>query len=227
MVGRAAEAGAYLLPAALRSGLAAPPSLDDTVRLGRLEAFRHRGLELEGFDPLLTLYSVPTSAGVVTAACFAPKDLADAFLPECERVASTMRLVGARALPVSPDAEYGEQVTAVVGRLNALRASRRGRFAGAQTPVGQADAAAGVANAYGAAAASLAASPPERRPERQANAAIVAALREAERAYVALARAARGNDRAGFNSARAAVRRAEGRVERSLRGLAAFGYAVR
>jgi hypothetical protein len=226
IVGRMPDAGAYLLPPTLVERLAAAPSLDDAVRLGRLEAFRHRGLEVEGYSEALTLYAAPTTGGVVGAACFAPADEAETFMPSCERVASTIRLLDARPYPLAPDAEYGERVSNVVRELNTVRAARRERFGRAVTPQGQADAARGLAQAYDRAADAFAASPPERRPERRANDAIVAALRETQGAYSALARSARTNDRPGFNAARAAVRRSEAAVERTLRGLEAFGYTL-
>jgi serine/threonine-protein kinase len=227
MAGRAPGAGAYLLRPALVGRLTSAPSLDDPVRLGRLEAFRHAGLRVAGYPKELTLYVVPSTMGVVTVACFAEPDAAERFLAECERVASTLRLEDGRPYPLAPDPAYGRRVSRVVGRLNVLRDARRERFGRAVTPRGQADAAAGVARAYGAAADALVAAPPERGPEARANQGIVRALREAQRSYSALAGAARTNDRPAFNSARAAVRRAEGEVDRALRGLEAFGYTLR
>ena len=226
LVGRMADAGPYLLPPPLVERLPAPPSLDDAVRLGRLEAFRHRGLAVEGYPQALTLYAMPTTSGVVGAACFAPADEAENFMPACERVASTVRLIDARPYPLAPDAAYGQRVSSIISELNRMRGARRDRFQRAVTPQGQADAARDLARGYDRAANAFAASPPERLPERRANEGIVAALRGAQGAYSALARAARTNDRAGFNSARAAVRRSEAGVERTLRGLETFGYTL-
>jgi hypothetical protein len=225
VAGLAPDAGAYFLPPGLLERLPQPPVLDDTVRLGQLEAVRYAGLRPRDFPKPLNVYAVPTSAGVATVACFADEDAAERFLPECERVASTLGLTGARPYGVRPDPAYGAAVSRAIAELNQARLARRERFGRARTPQGQADAAADLARSYGGAADALRASPPE-GPVARANAAIVAGLRGAQRAYTDLSAAARRGDAAAFDRARRAVRNAEAGVQQALRGLRGFGYRL-
>jgi hypothetical protein len=226
LAGLVPDAGAYFLSPGLLGRLPQRPTLDDTVRLGRLEAVRHADLRPRDFDKRLNVYAVPTSAGAATVACFADEDAAGRFLPECERVASTLRLTGAKPYGVQPDPQYAATLDRTITELNRVRLARRARFGRARTPQGQADAAGDLARSYAWAAGRLAGAAPD-RPEQRANAAIVAGLRGAQGAYADLAGAARRGDAAGFDRARQAVRRSEVQLERSLRALQGFGYDLR
>ena len=83
--------GPTLLPADFRRRLDRQPRTDDAVRVGDLEGYRYRNLRVSGFDDVLTMYVIPTSAGVATLACHSPTENATAFEKDCERVAASAR----------------------------------------------------------------------------------------------------------------------------------------
>ena len=58
-----------LLPAPFRARLGSEPARDDTVRLGRLSAYRYADLRVEGLARPVSLYVAPTTDGVATVAC--------------------------------------------------------------------------------------------------------------------------------------------------------------
>ncbi|MBA2794540.1 MAG: hypothetical protein H0U32_11205, partial [Thermoleophilaceae bacterium] len=225
VAGQVAQPGPGLLPAGLRDRLEGEPPRRESVRLGRLEAFRYRGARLSGSDKRFNIYAVEHSGGAATVVCFADEAEADAVLPGCERIAASMQLPGSRTYGVSPNAAYAERVNDAMGTLNKARARARADFTRARTPNGQARVADRLARSYGTAAATL-----EREqvtPQvRSANGAIVAALSATRDAYRQTGAAARRGDRPAYDAARAQVRRSEAGVERSLRRLRDVGYAV-
>ena len=66
------------------------------MQLGSLQSYRYRELQPNGFDRSLTLYTVPTSAGVATVACYRGSGTASSFARQCEGVATTLELNGLR-----------------------------------------------------------------------------------------------------------------------------------
>ena len=224
VAGRVQATAPVLLPAAFQRRLADPPQNDDTVALGQVQAYRYAGLAPRGFDGRMNVYAVPTSEGVATVACYAPLD-AQEFLAQCERVASTLRLTGARPIPLGPDRRYAARLDQAIGRLNAARAAGGRRLQGARTPAGQARTAAGLSAAYRRAALSLAGAPLN-TTEDAANLRIVAALRTTQAAYARMASGARANDRGRYNAARAAVTRGEAAVQQAVEALEPLGYLL-
>jgi hypothetical protein len=221
-------ANSTLLPAAFLSSTGqssgSAPS-HTAVRLPKqsLEAWRYSGLRPVGVARELTVYTVPTSAGVATVACAVPASQAASLAAQCDAIAGTLQLKKATAYPVGASDTYATALNGTIGELQQTSRSQETTLQGAQTLAGQAAAANALASAYDAAAAQLAAlqlSP----ADRQANGALVTALRAAAGAYRKAGRAATAGDAEAYRTASAAVPAATTQVNSALAGVAAAGY---
>jgi hypothetical protein len=213
--------GPTLLPAALRARARGELPAPDRVRLGDLEALRYRDVAVRGFDRPLTLFAVPTSAGVATVACYAPSPDAAASAPSCEAIAQTLDPLRGRAYPLATPPAVERALRAATRRLDRERRDGRRALARARTGAGQAKAARSVAAAYATAAGQL------RELDvspmlADAKAGTLSALDSAHDAYRKLATSAAAGDKTAYDAAGRAVRHAERRVER---GLSSFGEA--
>jgi hypothetical protein len=226
LLGIQRDPGPRLLPEAFLATLPAVPANPDPVRLGEVVAQRYRGLEPRSSGRRMTLYVVPTSAGVATIACFAPARSAREVLTRCEGAATTLRLTGADAYPLTPDRTYAATLDRIVQRLNPGRLARRGRIRAAQRPAHRAR----VAHQIGALFSAGARSVTRLRPPKAAaaaNAAIAAAFTRAAKAYDRSASAIRAQDNRRNEAANRAVRDAEAAVQRGFDSLRPLGYDVR
>jgi serine/threonine protein kinase len=221
-------ANSTLLPAAFLSSTgqssgAAPAHTAVRLPEQSLEAWRYTGLRPVGVARELTVYTVPTSAGVATVACAVPAGQGASLAAQCDAIAGTLQLKKATAYPVGASDTYATALNGTIGELQQTSRSQEATLQGAQTIAGQAAAANALASAYDAAAAQLAAlrlSP----ADRQANAALVTALRGAAAAYRKAARAAIAGDPDAYRTASAAVPAATTQVNSALAGVAAAGY---
>jgi hypothetical protein len=217
--------GPTLLPSAFLKRLPDQPS-GEAVQLGELQAYRYAGLRPEGEAGRFTVYTAPTTAGVATIACQAPAGaVGDDFQTECERVAATVQLTGARALPLGPSERYARALDSILGDLGEARQAGDRRLRSAGTPDAQAAAARGLASAYERAAARLAGAPAG-PAERDANQAIVAAVRDIRAGFQRLASAAASGDAGPYQSASNAVEKGDVKLTRALRRLNTLGYDV-
>ncbi len=223
VLGQTDAVGPTLLPASLLSRLERPPATDDRVRLGELDAYRYRGLQVRDFPRALTLYVTPTSTGIATIACHAEPARAEAYLPECERAATSLVLLRGDAMTLGPDAAYGRVLEQTLRTLGTAQVNGRKALAGATTQAAQAGASEALAKSYTTAATRLAGARPG-PADRIVGAAIVAALNRTGSAYTAMARAARGDDRSGFGKAKATARSGQQALTTALAGLAPLGY---
>ena len=226
LLGKIAGSGPTLLPASFTEKLEHPPSGEDRVRLSDgVEAYRYAGLTPAGFGgKSLTLFVVPTTAGAAALACVAPPAAAAAFRPDCERVASTLELTGARALPLGPSTSYAQGLDRMVRGLNRARTRLRARLRDARRPGGQARSADQLARAYSAALAALPDAPGP--AEQRAHAAIRDALASTRDAYERMSASAQGGDSAGFGAARESVQSGERAFQRALAALEPLGYSI-
>jgi hypothetical protein len=216
--------GPTLLPASFRDRLGAAPRPDEAVRLGSLNALRYRGLAPEGLDGAATVYAAPTTGGVATVACVAPQGARD-FLADCERVAATLELSGAKPYPLGPSGDYARLLSNTTRELDRVRSAGARRLKAANSAGAQGAAAESLARAYNGASRRLRSAAVSPR-EQQANARIAAALGAIGAAYDRAASAARGGDGGAYAAAQRAIRRGGARLQRAFRALSQLGYAV-
>jgi hypothetical protein len=205
-----------LLPGTLLQALGVddgdvPDRTPVTLGPDELQAYRYANLEPEGSDRSLTLYVSPNSEGVAAVACLSPPADAEAFAPECEGVADTLQVTAGTPFPVGPDPAYAKTLGATLGTL--------------ERKVAKARAAGDIRAAYAEAAAKLRkadVSP----ADASINAAIAGRLGDAAATWKQAAGEARAKDKAGFDRAEGAIRKAEQRLARTLEGLKAAGYEL-
>jgi serine/threonine protein kinase len=193
------------------------------VRLARgVQAYRYRDVALPR-RARVTLYVVPTVAGVATVACLPPPVRPDAFETACARISGSLRIAGAPPYPLGADRDYATAVNRELGAVERRTADAHRALRRAKTRTAQATAATSLAGGYERASSALldlTLSP----ADRALNARLARALGATADAYAALARAARRGDGAGYR--RAAARAIDRR--RSLRdgltALSAAGY---
>jgi serine/threonine-protein kinase len=222
VAGTVEASGPKLLPRPFfeKAGTESP----ERVRLGELEALRYGPIEPARFGRTLTVYAIPTSRGAAALACFS-RAPATAFLSQCERTASTARLEAGKAYPVRPTAEYAKRVSEVLAQVAGTRSLVGGELRRARTPPAQARAARRIATAYtraGEAVRGIDAGPLAAARQE----ALARALTQTGAAYDDLAAAAQAERPDSYARARLAVKGAERRVRKAIRGLEDLGYKV-
>jgi serine/threonine protein kinase len=184
-----------------------------------LSAYRYGDLRPLEQGRTLTVYSVPTTAGVATVACVHPAAGAPAA---CEQIARSLALAGEQPFPLGPSRDYAARVDAAVTRLDRTVADERAGLRSAGTPARQGRAARAIAAAHRRARAALAG---ELSPaDEESRERLAAALRAAESGWSRLASAASGDRAPAYASARRATARAQAQVVEALSALRADGY---
>ena len=189
------------------------------VKLGpdELQAYRYEGLQPEGSNRQVTVYTSPTSEGVATVACLAPPADAAAFKGECEAIADTLQVTSGKPFPVGPDAAYAKSLGTIFAKLDDQVANGRRQIARDNTTFRQQAAAArDIQSAYTAAAKQLrqAVTSPA---DALINAAIAERLSEAGSAWKRAAAAAASKDKGGFADSDDAIKQAQSDLERTLK----------
>jgi hypothetical protein len=202
-------AGRVKDPADLDERLSAETASRTEVTLGRLEAWRYSGLEPEkGLSAVA--YLAPTSDGGVLVICHARRRIAPERLDQCERIAATIALRGARPATLAGVGESERAVSDVMNKLRSERRAGRRELAKAEHAPDQARAARDLEASYRDAADGL-----ENSPEIEGQAGALAdSLREAARAYGDLAAAAKNGDRSRYREATRLIVKREAAVER-------------
>jgi hypothetical protein len=195
----------------------------ELVRVAGLEAQVHRDVALRESGERVTVYAVPTSAGVATVECAAPRG--ERVAPACDRAAATLELRRGEPLGLRPDARYGEAVDKAVGQLQPLRRSLRLRLGKARTRAEQTQATADLARAFDRTARSIERIEPP-AVAVNANKGIADAMRRAAAAYNGMRKSAAAFDVAGWERGELRVRAAEARVQGSLDALRQLGYTI-
>jgi hypothetical protein len=224
VVGQVKDANnSTLLPAGFLQALGldageVPPR--QAVRLvdNKLEAYRYANLRPRGVDQPVTLFTVPTSAGVATVACVDPS-------ADCESIANTLKLNGGTAFPVGPSKEYASALGKTLGGLNKKVESGRKALQGADTPGQQANAAKDLSAAYKSASSQV--SKLKTSPSDAAvNQDLASALKKTSDAYGKLASAASSNNKGAYTRASRTAQRSEQAVADQLRNLEQAGYKL-
>jgi Protein kinase domain len=202
-------------------GLAEPtPQL---VSLGNVQAYGYRNVPMG--SERVDLYDVVDAGGeVVRIACVRPDD--PAASRSCSQIAASARPMGITPIRLTPSAEYASSIGAALEKLGDKRAAALERLRSAETPLGQAAAAADLRETHAAAGRSIgrAAAP---QVAMSADRAIVSALDSAVDAYDRLAKAARAGNQASYDRARTAAVAAEKQLDRAMEQLDSLGYTVR
>ena len=192
----------------------------ESVRLidNKLQAYRYANLRPRGVDQPVTLFTVPTSAGVATVACLDPS-------ADCESIANTLKLNAGTAFPVGPSKDYAGQLGKVLSGLDKKAAAGRKALKSAGTPKQQAAAAKGLSSAYKDASSKV--SKLKTSPaDASVNRALAAALKKTGAAYGRLASAAGSSNKAAYAKASKAVQQAEKDVTTQLNNLEQAGYKL-
>jgi hypothetical protein len=218
VAGLADGAGSRLLPRGFERRLAGGAPTGETVRLGKLEAYRYAKLTPAGGKPV-ELYVTPLRSKVAAIAC-----LGGAIGDACEHAAAGLRLRGGtQARPLGPSASYAKAIRAAITRLAADRTHAQKQLRAARTSPAQVAPARAVATAYDRAAKAVDRAAPGPL-EARAQPALRAALVRARDAYRGLAQAAKTRSR--YDSARKAAARADAAVAAAVKDLQALGYDV-
>jgi hypothetical protein len=194
-----------------------PNDLEPTaVALRAGDAWRYAGAEIGGRTT--DVYLLPTAAGPIVSACWAPGGAGAAALAACGAGVASLRAPGAEVLPLGGAPAVRAQVADALATLRSERTDGRELLAAAGDRSAQAAAADALANAYVAAVRAGAGSEAVGLPGARTR--LLEELAAAGRAYAALATAARAGDTAGFDAARARIGERERAVERALPPLA-------
>lgn len=214
--------GKYLLPPAFLARLHGTLSANDAVKLAGGAAYRHRELTVPGLAGPLTLFVMPSTAGVVGVGCVPPPAGHSAFLASCEQAAGTLRLNRAGALPLGPLPGYGRVLAKSVAGLQGAQSTAES-LAAARTRAGQASLSGSLARAHATAASMLSSATPG--PDAATlNAGLVSGLRAAANGYRAMSRAASAGQANNYAAARTNTEQALVGVRNELAGLRAIGY---
>jgi hypothetical protein len=149
----------------------------------------------------------------------------DTAVNDCEAVAATLRVHGAKALDVRPSSAYAATLAKLLaGRAERATADRRAlaRAGNSRTQAAAAHVAARGQAAFQRRALRL--TPPA--VARQANGAIVAAIAQIKRSYRRLDAAATAHDLAAYRRAARAVRTSEAHLAAAVGALKLLGYDV-
>ena len=211
------------LPASFRKAIgAAAVKRRQLVKIGGLSAYRYPNVAPKGYAGSMTVYAIPQGKSEWIAACWG----ASGAPPEqCEDVAASLSVDGAKDYDLAPSAAYASKIRGAVAALEGARKGGLAAVSKASTQKAQSTAVRQVAAAYASFAKRLAAAgpPPYASP---AHARIVSAARSTQRAYAALAGAAAAGSRGRYDAARALVRKREAQLRATLAGLAQLGYQV-
>lgn len=225
VAGRVTSPDASLLPASFTRRLPDTLKRDDTVRLGRYEAYRYTNLTPKGTSLNVVAYAVPTAGGSIAVACYSQGAASTGFLARCDRVASTLRVSGVQALSLGPSADYARAVGGRLARLNAASTRLTNSLRAAHRQAGQSGFSYDLAAAYTAAAKDIkkVAPPPD---ATNVHAALVASLQQVAAAYGHLGAAAAARDRGQWNYWTGQVQRGQRAVAQALAGLKPLGYKL-
>jgi hypothetical protein len=198
-----------LLPASLRP-LAELSGRPRKAALAGLPAWTYPQKTLAG-GGVAQVTVAPTTAGSLAVACIAPMT-AWSGVERCAEDLASASLRGATPLVPSATLAFRLLLPPVIGRLGDRRAALRSRLRGATTRRGQARLAGRLGRAHGRAAAALAPSAPAAGAPRR----VVRLLRANARSYGRFSVAARRVRPVRYRRARAAIRRTDRALARTV-----------
>jgi hypothetical protein len=189
---------ASLVPAALVSKVDGGLPKAETAKVVGLSARAYRGV-VTG-DSVLDLYAIPTTRGVLTLVCTARAG-AEASPTWCLEGLDQITVAGAKPITLNDSTAYRMRAPETMKKLDSVRVAERVALRRARGPVGQERAARELRQAYFSAADELAPLAAAGEPSED----VVAALRDAGRAYRKLGFAADHRSKRGWKRARTQV----------------------
>jgi serine/threonine protein kinase len=196
------------------------------VGIGGLQAWRTSGVSFaKSGKPLYTFIYFPQGKSATTmAVCYSKTGSVSALL-ECEKVASAIRISGAKLYALVPSASYASSLSAALSSLAKTRQTGYKTMASAKSASTQAKAAQLIGKAYTVTASTVKklSAPPYAQP---ANKTIAAALATAAGAYDALASAASAKSSSRYSAASSKVASAEQALSNAISELKLLGYGL-
>jgi hypothetical protein len=215
LVGLAPDVTSALLSRAFLRTVApsgkAPTPANVNLGEGAQTAYRYAGLAPAGLARTVTVFALPTTAGVATVACVSPPQDASRFRATCGRIADSLGVRGARTFAVGPDAQLADRISRTVGALDQASS----RLSSARTASRQTSVAAALEKAFQSASQTL------RRADvspadQDFNRRISAALDKTGAAYRELSSSAARRQPKHHRAAAQKIRSAEARVNEIL-----------
>jgi hypothetical protein len=223
LVGQLAQSEPSLLP---RAFVARMRSLPDTevVDLVDTQSYKYPTLDIEGFDRMLDLYTIPNSKGNPTVlACYAAKSLS-AYMRACEQSVATLTLAEqSSSYDLVPEPEYARRLSASIDALERQRVGARREMGAGARPRRVQELATRLAAGFAEEGVSLSLlEPPSVTGQVQAK--LAQATLQARDAYRALAAAAGAESPPRAAAAQKQVDEAEANVDAELESFALLGY---
>jgi uncharacterized protein YukE len=220
-----AASGSTLLPSSLRSRVQGSLPAPASVTFGGIQAYRYSNLRISGLSSPATVYAAPTSAGVATIACFGTAHLKPDFATQCSEVTATLRLISASSYPLGASASYARKLTNTFNTLRSATNAPLSQLKTAATQSGQSTAARHVSSAYSSAATTLSDAAVSPR-DRDANNAVVSALKQISTGYSRASSAAASGSNSAYSKAQKQINSGSSALSSALRQLSALGYKV-
>ena len=192
------------------------------VTLGDASFYRYLNLTPQGQNAAESIYTLPTSAGTITAVCSAPT-FTTRFTSDCERALATLKPTTGDVRTIDVDPGYALELNRILGQLNevrrsagpGLRSSKVARACRAASALATAHAQAATATGHISVG-----------QVSSANQALVTALNQNAEAYKALAHAAAKQDVSAYGRAEAAVASAGSGLNAAYAQLRQLGYTI-
>jgi hypothetical protein len=203
-----------LLPTALLARDSPTPH-KDVVTLGGSAFFRFRGATLGGSRESASIYTQPTTAGVLVGVCRLPTPSAIGVNIGCEKALASLSIDSAEALPPTQSTHYLTELSRAMAAFNVATKSSGAALSSATDSAAQADHASELRRASTIASDSLRAAEPG--PSEQAvNTALVNTLTRLTGGFATLASAAQSRTpqrwQTGANVVGAASRALQGEL---------------
>jgi serine/threonine protein kinase len=231
VMGMANLAYPWLLPSSLIGHEAAQAktaynSRPYIVKIGPLQAWRTSGVSFaKSGKPLYTFIYFPQGKSATNMAVCYSKTGSVSELENCEKVASGIKISGAKLYDLVPSKTYASGLNTALDSLSKAQTAGYASLKSAKTAAAQAAAARTLSSAYSTAAGAVKKLPatPYSQP---ANTKITAALVKAGAAYKALASAAAAKSSSAYAAASKKVTSAEQALANAVSELKSLGYSV-
>jgi serine/threonine protein kinase len=218
------QADPTLLPPRLLAALQARRPKPVTITLAEQKAYRYDTLQRRGSNERMRIYALLTTGGVATVACVTPAAATATAARDCDRIAGTLKLTSAQALPVGPSKDYAATLKKTFTTLDGRLKTVKSRLAKARTVTAQAAALRLSGVAYEGAVASLRADPLN-AVDAGLNAELTSLLDSATSVYRRLELAVRRDNAAARARAQLALKRLRAKIDDANATLAKVGYA--